>query len=197
MTHVYFPETAQLANTVTFADGRSAEPFVMGTEGVSALAACLTEKPCAWSVDVEVSGLTYQLPASVLREQAAGSPEVRRTLDDITYDYQVQAALAAACASLHAAPARLAKLLLIRSDRLGVPLLHLTQEELAQRLGLLRSTVNTSANRLKADGAIEYSRGNITIRNRSALISAACECYLEQGAVLQGKAHCPKNPERA
>jgi CRP-like cAMP-binding protein len=179
---IYFPTTAYLSNAVTFRDGRSAQTFVMGVEGVSGLAAFLAEAPSAWGVEVRSSGEVYRLSSTVLRRQVEASPALRRQLLRLTHDYQAQAAYSVGCASLHAMSSRLANFILTSADRRGDDRLELTQQDVADFLGAQRTTVNSAANDLRAANAIKYSRGVIRIVDRDALIRLACECYQLQKA---------------
>lgn len=174
---VHFPTTAYLANTVTFSDGRSAETFVMGVEGVSGLAPFLADAPCAWAVEVTTPGDVYEMSASILRGLNERSPRLRRQLLRLCNDYQAQASMGVACAALHNATARLARFLLVSMERTRADHLNLTQEDLGALLGVQRTTVNASAMELKAFGAVTYSRGKIRLKDRDALRRAACECY--------------------
>lgn len=175
--HLYFPTTAYLANTVTFLDGRSALTFVMGREGVAGLAPFLAEETSAWGVEVRSEGGVYQLPVAALRRRLDVSPDLRRQLQRQTYDYQTQAAYGVGCAALHSVTPRLAALVLKSADRLGCDRLDLTQQDIAEFLGMQRTTVNAAARQLKETGAIRYSRGKIRILDRDRLIAGACECY--------------------
>jgi CRP-like cAMP-binding protein len=158
---IFFPTTAYLANMVTFSDGRSAETFVMGAEGVSGLAAFLARQPCAWSVEVKAPGAVYQLPAGIFRARVEQSQPLRDHLLRLTYDYQAQAAFGVGCGSLHDLTSRLARFILTGCDRLGGDTLRLTQQDIAGLLGAQRTTTNSAANQLKAARAIRYSRGVI------------------------------------
>ncbi|HYC68836.1 Crp/Fnr family transcriptional regulator [Brevundimonas sp.] len=180
---VYFPTTAYLSNAVLFRDGRSAQTFVMGVEGVSGLAASLAEEPSAWRVEVRASGEVYSLSAAVLRQQADASPRLRLQLLRLTHDYQAQAAFTVGCASLHPVGARLANFILTTADRRGDDQLDLTQQDLADFLGIQRTTINSAANELKVANAIKYSRGVIRIVDRDTLSRHACECYQLQKAL--------------
>lgn len=173
---VYFPASAYLANIVTFRDGRSAEAFVMGCEGVSGLAAFLAEEPCAWGVEVTAPGEVYQVSAAILRRQVAGSERLRALLVRRAYDYQAQAALAVACANTHTIPERLARLILASTARLEQPDLRVTQEDLARLIGVQRTSVNAAALILRKARAITYSRGVVRVTDRRALRQHACEC---------------------
>lgn len=177
---VYFPATAGLMNAVTFSDGRSAETFAMGVEGVSGLAPFMADLPCAWSVEVKQEGIVISLPASRLRTRVNESPALRQLLLRRVSDYQAQAALGVACATLHRINNRLARLLLVHTDRLQSDRLRITQEDLAHLLGCQRTTVTASARELKARRIIRYLRGVIQILDRPALMDQACECYALQ-----------------
>lgn len=174
---LYFPTTAFLAHTVSFEDGRSALTFIMGAEGVSGLAPFLAEEVSAWGVEVKSSGALFRLSAPVLRRQMEVSPTLRRQLLRLSYDYQAQTAYGVGCASLHSAGPRIASLILRSADRLGADELRLTQQDVAEFLGIQRTTVNAAAIQLKDSGAIHYSRGAIHIIDREALTREACECY--------------------
>lgn len=182
---VHFPTTAYLANTISFRDGRSSETFIMGAEGVSGLPPLLADAPCVWAVEVKSSGAVYTLPAAILRTQADLSPGLRRDLLRLSNDYHAQAAFGVACASLHDAPSRLARFILVYADRAATNELRFTQEDLATLLGVQRTTVTAAAMALKAAGAIRYSRGVIRIVDLPALKRASCECYHLHRSLLQ------------
>jgi CRP-like cAMP-binding protein len=173
---IYFPTSAQLANFVRFENGGMSESFFMGSEGVSGLAAFLADGPCAWSVEVRRSGRAFELPAAVLRDRFQESAALRDGLLSLAYDYQAQSSLAAACGQQHTVQARLATVLALLSQKLGVTTLDLTQDDLGRILGVQRTTVNAGSLLLRNAGAIKYSRGHIHIVDRRRLREAACEC---------------------
>lgn len=175
--YLYFPTTAFLANTVTFDNGQSVLPFVMGSEGVSSLAAFLAEEESLWAVEVRVAGGLYRLPAQAVRERMDKSRPLRRQLARLSHDYQAQAAWGLGCAVLHKVEQRLAGLLLTTSERLGDDTLRFSQTDLAEFLGMQRTTVNTGAQELRRVGAVRYRRGHIQIIDREALMQVACGCY--------------------
>jgi CRP-like cAMP-binding protein len=177
VTDVYFPTTAHLSNVVHFRDGQAPRPFLMGVEGVSGLAAFLADEPCLWSTEVHTAGEVYRLPATALRGQFEKSEGLRALLLRRAYDYQAQAALAAACASVHDTTSRLASSLLIMSEKLERSELELTQDDLGVMLGVQRTTLNASALVLRDEKAISYSRGRVRILDQGRLRAAACECY--------------------
>lgn len=174
---VHFPLSAQLCNLTIFADGRSVETAVVGSEGMSGLAPFLAEAPCAWQVVVQISGSAVALPAAVLRSQARESARLRELLVRLVHDYQAQSAQTAACNTVHRSTAKLARWLLMFDDRSQGTKLEITQQDLAALMGMQRTTINQAASELKALGAIAYLRGTIRITDRSLLERSSCECY--------------------
>jgi len=174
---VHFPLTAQLCNLTVFPDGRSAETAVVGSEGMSGLAAFLADASCAWQVVVQVPGSALALPASVLRNRCHESADLTWQLIRLAHDYQSQSAQMAACNTVHRSTARLAHLLLVFADRTQGMHLDITQQDLAALMGMQRTTINQAASELKAMGAIAYLRGTIRITDRALLERASCECY--------------------
>lgn len=194
VSEVYFPTTARLKNVVTFSDGRSAETFMIGKEGVSGLSPFLSDSRSGWAVEVGISGKAYHLPARVLRSRIDDSHTLRMQFNGLMNDYLTQASLGVACASLHSATSRLARFVLVTSERMEHADLHLTQQDLAIALALQRTTVSVSAAVLKSRKLIKYSRGVIRILNLSGLRDAACECYNLQQEVLDP---LPRSPALA
>lgn len=188
VTQVHFPITADLSNSILFSDGRAAETTSIGRDGMSGLAAFLARAPIAWEVQVQTAGVVLLMPADRLRARVRESEGLLRLLLLETHDNQSQAAQTAACNSLHDIPQRLARWLLMISDRTGRQELVLTQQDLAAMLGAQRSTVNIVANQLRALGAIKYSRAHIQITDRARLEQAACECYRLQRRRSEGLA---------
>lgn len=179
---IWFPVTALIANTVTFSDGRSAETFAMGVEGVSGLAPFLASMPCAWAVEVKQGGIAFAISATRLRERLDISAPLRNLLMRRVADYQAQASLGAACGALHGITARLARLLLVHAERQQNDSLAITQQDFADLLGCQRTTVTASARDLKQRKLIRYLRGVVHITDREGLIGEACECYAMQRA---------------
>lgn len=177
---VYFPETADLANVMTFPDGRAVETSTVGSEGVSGLAAFLAEAPCSWRIVVQIEGTAWRLAADVLRAQVQASPALLSRALQLTHDYQSQAAQTAACNAIHDVTPRLARWLLLVQDRTRQPEILLTQGDIATLLGVQRTTINAAALELRKAGAIGYRRGKVHIRDRGALEALSCGCYEAQ-----------------
>lgn len=174
---VYFPETADLANVMVFADGRAVETSTVGPEGVSGLAAFMAEAPCTWRIVVQIGGSGWKLAADVFRRQVEASPELLSRALQLTHDYQSQAAQSAACNAIHEVTPRLARWLLLVQDRTNQTDIALTQGDLATLLGVQRTTINAAAAELRTAGAIGYRRGKVHIKDRSVLRNLTCSCY--------------------
>lgn len=177
---VHFPFTADLSNILLFGDGRMIETAAVGRDGVTGLAAFLADQPIAWAVVCQMPGLVMAIDADVLRRQARVSPPLMDLLLRVTHDNQSLAAQTLACNTLHEVTQRLARWLLMASDRTGRRSLELTQEGIAGHLGAQRTTINAAAQTLRTANAISFSRGRLEITDRKALERAACECYRAQ-----------------
>lgn len=176
----HFPISADLSNMLLFSDGRSIEATAVGRDGVTGLAAFLADQPIAWTVVCQTPGLVMAIEADLLRRQVKASPDLLALLVRVTHDNQSQAAQTVACNTLHEVTQRLARWLLMVSDRTGRRSLDLTQEGMAAQLGAQRTTINGAAQTLRQAKAITFSRGRLEITDRAALERAACECYRDQ-----------------
>ncbi len=122
-----------------------------------------------------------QLPASSFRKAVGASPELLKLVLLHTRALSLQAEQGVACNASHGVQARLARWLLMTQDRVGTRNFALTQEYMAVMTGVQRSTVSTMAASLKRAGVIDYSRGQMAIVDRPALLRHACECYAVVG----------------
>lgn len=177
---VHFPISAVLANALVLEDGSAVETAAIGSDGITGLAAFLAEAPLAWQVTVQSAGEAWTLPADVLRQQVRASPALANLFMRVTYDAQCQGAQTAACNAEHGARQRLAKWLLLLSDRAQASIVTLTQQEIAILLETERTTINAAVQSLRERGAILISRGRLEIYDRQQLEHEACECYRAQ-----------------
>jgi CRP-like cAMP-binding protein len=175
---IYFPTSGMLSVVIRMKEGATVEAVTIGKEGLTG--------PPIIAVEGVVGNVdcVCQLPGSALRVPTERLFELRRSsppLDDLLNRYaQVvfgQLAQTAACNRLHSIEARTSRWLLLSQDRVAADVVHLTQEFLAEMLGVRRETVNLSARMLQNAGLIEYHRGEIRILDRDGLESTACECY--------------------
>jgi CRP-like cAMP-binding protein len=175
--YVYFLNSGLLSTDALTKSGESVEVGVVGREGFSGLPALLDQPQMSHIVVVQGQGQGTRIRASILRDAFLQGGELRRLVHNFTYLQMVQITQAVLCNRLHEIESRLARWLLVSADRMETEHLQLTQEFLAQMLGVQRSTVTVAAGILQRSGMIEYSRGKITILNRPMLRDAACECY--------------------
>jgi CRP-like cAMP-binding protein len=174
---VLFPSTTVLSEVRVMADGRQVETATIGVESLSGLLSALTGEPARNRTFAQIAGGAIRLPAARLRAQAAASAPLMHLLLRHLHANSAQAEQSVACNALHHVAARLARWLLMTSDRTGRPTVALTQDYLAVMVGAQRTTVSGGAAALKARGLIRYSRGQIDIIDRAGLEHAACECY--------------------
>lgn len=177
---VHFPTSAVLGNALGLEDGSAVETSAVGPDGVSGLAAFLAEAPLAWELSVQTAGEAWSVSAELFRQRVVNSPPLLNLLLRVTYDAQCQGALTAACNAEHDARQRLAKWLLLLSDRAQSAVLSLTQQEIAVLLGTERTTINAAVQSLRERGAILISRGKLEIYDRRVLEQDACGCYRAQ-----------------
>jgi CRP-like cAMP-binding protein len=175
--NVYFPEDCILSLVISMPDERTVEVATVGQEGVLGLSVF-------WGADLlpilsigEVPGKALKVPTKVFREAIETYPELNRKLQLYTQALFVLVAQVLACNTLHSIEERCARWILMTQDRVHSETLPLTQEILAQMLGVKRPTVTLAAGMLKKAGLIEYSRGSVKILDRKGLESATCGCY--------------------
>jgi CRP-like cAMP-binding protein len=154
-----------------------ADAATIGAEGVVNGIVSGLRHPSYISASVQIGGDCVRIPISALEEVKERSPALREVLSRYADALLAQLLQALVCNMLHPAEKRFARWLLTTHDRMTSDELPLTQENIAQMLGVHRSTVIRVAQPLQARGVIDYSRGSITIIDRSKLERAACECY--------------------
>jgi CRP-like cAMP-binding protein len=159
------------------ADGRAAEAALIGCEGAAGVIISAGDKPAFARAQVQVPGSALRLDAARLEEAKLASPAVRDIVSRYADALLAQVLQSVACNGLHPVEARTCRWLLTMQDRAGSPELPLTQEHLAEQLGVRRTTVTRVVGELEAAGAIRHSRGKVLVANRQRLRRAACECY--------------------
>jgi CRP-like cAMP-binding protein len=175
--YIYFL-TGGLTSVVVFMEeGGSAEVGMCGREGVVGVDALLGPSRMPAECFMQVTGEGYRVPLAAARICFEELPEFRRAVLGYVQEQVVIALQTVACNKLHDAQSRLARWMLMVSDRIESSTLALTQEFLAEMLGTQRSTVVLVAGQLQEQGAIAYSRGIVRIMDRPLLTTLACECY--------------------
>ena len=185
--HVYFPESGMLSLLAVLRDGKAIETATVGREGVVGAMAGLGLYKSLVRVVVQLPMMVSKIPAAQFRKAAAKNDAVRNMCVQYNEVLLSQARVTAACNALHVVEARFCRWLLQSADRAESNTVVLTQEFLAEMLGVRRTSVTEVASKIQAAGAINYSRGQITILKRSALEKMSCECYqtlVDQSAIL-------------
>lgn len=175
---VHFPTQGMIAALVLdLRDGASAEAAMIGQEGAAGGIVSGGEKPAFARGVVQMAGTALRLQAEVLESAKQRSPALRDHFARYADCLLAQALQSVACNVLHEFDARLARWLLAIQDRVGGTELRVTQEFVAQMLGVQRSYATRIIGVLEKRGAIRRSRGTITIVDRPLLERQACECY--------------------
>ncbi|MFY9789894.1 MAG: Crp/Fnr family transcriptional regulator [Candidatus Sulfotelmatobacter sp.] len=158
-------------------DGESVEVGLIGKEGFVGLPVIFGFKTSALRIITQGDGTAYRIDVGILRSLLPECPALEHQLQRYSMILGIQSTQLAACNRLHDVEERLARWLLMSHERIGGKTLPLTQEFLSQMLGTRRSTVSVAASLLQKAGMISYTRGNVTILNKTKLESAACDCY--------------------
>lgn len=174
--HVYFPHVGVVCLMAPLRNG-IAETAAIGSEGFVGFEVVLGGEMAANRALVQLPGSASRVGIAELQSVLQQHPSIRDLLLRYVRFFLVQALQCVACNSLHAVEERCAKWLLMAHDRAGSDQLNLTQEFLAEVLGVHRPSVTIVARTLQNAGLIRYSRGVIVVTDRKGLEEAACECY--------------------
>jgi CRP-like cAMP-binding protein len=177
LQHVYFPTTSIVSLLYVMQDGDSAEIAVVGNEGILGIALFMGGETTPSRAVVQSAGHGYRLKAEVLKEEFRRGETVMRLLLRYTQALITQMAQTAVCNRHHSVEQQLCRWLLLSLDRLSSNELTMTQELIANMLGVRREGVTEAAGKLQRAGVIRYSRGRITVLDRERLEQEACECY--------------------
>jgi CRP-like cAMP-binding protein len=184
---VYFPHSGMLSLLAVLRNGKAIETATVGREGVVGAMAGLGLNKSLVRVVVQMPVVCSKIAATHFRTVAATSDVVRNLCIRYNEVLLSQARVTAACNALHSIEARFCRWLLQSADRAEGDTVNLTQELLAEMLGVRRTSVTEVASKVQSTGAITYSRGVIRILDRDALLRMSCECYetlLDQSALL-------------
>ena len=178
ITQVYFPLNCVISVVTAVEDDLAVEVAMIGLEGMAGLPAFLGTAASPHRCFCQVPGQALRLQTATLRRFLAGDGALHHLLHRYTQAMLAFLAQNIACNRLHSVEERTARWLAQTDDRVGSDSFQITQEFLAQMLGVRRATVSESARTLQQAGLIRYSRGRITILDRAGLQAAACQCYL-------------------
>ncbi|MDB5579105.1 MAG: transcriptional regulator, Crp/Fnr family [Bradyrhizobium sp.] len=175
--YVCFPETGMISLLTVMKSGEQVETGIVGRTGIVG-ATIGNMGPLAFGqTGVQVEGTAYQLSRAKFLAMYETSAALRRLVNEFGGYLYFQAMQSAACHAVHAVHGRLCRWLLHSQDILQSELIGLTQESLAQMMGVQRAAVSLCAQQLQVAGLIQYSRGSIRIMNREGMEECACECY--------------------
>jgi CRP-like cAMP-binding protein len=175
--HVYFPNNSIISLISDLSERSSLEVGMVGNEGMVGLSVFLGVKLSSTRALVQGGGSAMRMTAARVREEATHLSSLHSLMHRYSNSLLTQISQSSACNRFHLVDARLARWLLMTSDRLGVTKFPLTQSFLSDMLGVRREGVSKAAGALQARNLIRYSRGMITILNRRRLEADSCECY--------------------
>jgi CRP-like cAMP-binding protein len=177
LQHVYFPTTSIVSLLYVMEDGASAEIAIVGNEGILGISLFMGGETTPSRAVVQSAGHGYRLKAHLLKREFQRAGPVMSLLLRYTQALITQMAQTAVCNRHHAIEQQLCRWLLLSLDRLSTFELTMTQELIANMLGVRREGVTEAAGKLQRAGIIRYSRGRITVLDRDRLEQHVCECY--------------------
>jgi CRP-like cAMP-binding protein len=174
---IYFPEDCVISLMTLMESGAAIESAAIGREGALGLMAAVSPRQSLSRAIVQVPGRARRISAAQLHRAWEQSAQIRDLVDRHNEALFAHAIHSVACNALHSVEARFCRWLLSCHDRIDSSTVSLTQEFLADMLGVQRTTVTVVARALQAAGLIRYRRGVVDIVDRTGLEAIACECY--------------------
>jgi CRP-like cAMP-binding protein len=177
LQHVYFPTDAIISLLYVMEDGASAEIAVVGNEGMVGVALFMGGETTPNRAVVQSAGYAYRLKGQLLKHEFSLSGALQHLLLRYTQALLTQMAQTAVCNRHHTVDQQLCRWLLMSLDRLASNRLVMTQDLIANMLGVRREGVTQAAGKLQVQGLIKYQRGKIVVLDRPGLEHVCCECY--------------------
>ena len=177
LEYVYFPTTSIVSLLYVMEDGSSAEIAVVGKEGILGIAMFMGGESTPSRAVVQSAGHCFRLNAKILKKEFNQAGPLMHVLLRYTQALITQMSQTAVCNRHHTIHQQLCRWLLISLDRLPSNNLIMTQELIANMLGVRREGVTEAAGKLQRAGLIHYNRGHITVLDRKGLEAESCECY--------------------
>jgi CRP-like cAMP-binding protein len=177
LQHVYFPTTSIVSLLYVMEDGSSAEIAVVGNEGILGISLFMGGETTPSRAVVQSAGHGFRLKSQLLKQEFNRAGPMMHLLLRYTQALITQMAQTAVCNRHHSVEQQLCRWLLLSLDRLSSYELTMTQELIANMLGVRREGVTEAAGNLRRAGIIRYSRGRITVIDRQRLEQEVCECY--------------------
>jgi CRP-like cAMP-binding protein len=177
MNHAYFPTTSIVSLLYELESGASAEIAIVGNEGIVGIALFMGGDTMPNRAVVQSEGHAYRLPAQMLKQEFSRGGPLQILLLRYTLAMLTQMAQTAVCNRHHTVDQQLCRWLLLSLDRLASNQVNMTQELIANMLGVRREGVTEAAGKLECAGLIHHDRGRITVLDRPGLEKRVCECY--------------------
>jgi CRP-like cAMP-binding protein len=177
LRHVYFPVDCIVSLLYVMENGESAEISIVGNEGLVGIALFMGGETTPSRAIVQSAGYAYQLSAQRLKDEFHRNGNLQVLLLRYTQSLITQMSQTAVCNRYHSVDQQLCRWLLLSLDRLPSNQLTMTQELIANMLGVRREGVTDAAGKLQKLGVIRYQRGHITVLDRQKLEHLSCECY--------------------
>jgi CRP-like cAMP-binding protein len=177
LDHVYFPTDCIVSLLYVLENGASAEIAVVGNEGVVGVSIFMGGETTPSRAVVQSAGSAYRLPGQVIKDEFTRGGAMQHLMLRYTQSLITQMAQTAVCNRHHSVDQQLCRWLLLSIDRLALPQITMTQELIANMLGVRREGVTEAAGKLQKAGVISYRRGHIKVLDRAKLEAMSCECY--------------------
>jgi CRP-like cAMP-binding protein len=177
LDHVFFPDSGVISVLAVYADGNIIEMATIGREGCAGVQAALGAKSSSAQLLVQIPGSAAKMSRAAFTRAMQSMPSFRSLMYAYVQAFLEQVMVSGACNGAHSLKERLARWLLMMRDRSDDDALPITQNLLAEMLGVQRPTITNAVGELERAGLIEPGRGQVTIIDRKGLAEASCECY--------------------
>ncbi len=175
--YAYFPTTCILSSIYLLEEGSTAEIAVIGREGMASICTFMGGDSMPNQTVVKSAGFAFRIKGQLLKQEFENSAPTQNLFLRYTQALLTQMAQTAVCNRHHTVDQQLCRWLLLNLDRVSSNELVMTQELIANMLGVRREGITEAAGQLQADGLIKYCRGHIHVLDRKGLEQRACECY--------------------
>src|ERR1035437_5110659 len=177
LDHVFFPDSGVVSVVAVYADGSIIEMATIGREGCAGVQAVFGAKSSSARLLVQIPGSAARMSRAAFMRAMGSMPSFRSLMFAYVQAFLEQVMVPVACNGAHSLKERLARWLLMMRDRSDEDALLITQNLLAEMLGVQRPIITNAAGELERAGMIERGRKQVTILNRPGLLAASCECY--------------------
>jgi CRP-like cAMP-binding protein len=177
LDHIFFPDSGVISVVAVYADGSVIEMATIGREGCSGVQAIFDAKSSSVRLLVQIPGSAAKMSRAAFTRAMRSTPSFRHLMYAYVQAFLEQVLVSVACNGAHSLKERLSRWLLMMRDRGDEDTLQITQNLLAEMLGVQRPSITNAARELERAGLIERGRREVTIVDRQGLMKASCECY--------------------